>query len=104
MLLTTTPDLGETKIVEYLGLVTGEVILGTNPIKDIAASLRELVGTRSKEYEESLVKAKELALKELEERAVAMGANAIISIQLDFEQVTTHNMIMVCAAGTAVKY
>ncbi|MGK7943711.1 MAG: YbjQ family protein [Microcystaceae cyanobacterium] len=104
MLLTTTPDLKDKKVIEYLGLVTGEVIMGTNPIKDIAAGLRELVGSRSKEYEESLIKAREIALKELEERATAMGANAVISIDLDFEQVTQHNMIMVCASGTAVKY
>ncbi len=104
MLLVTSPDLGDTKIVEYMGLVTGEVIMGTNPIKDIAASLRDLVGSRSKEYEESLIKAREIALKELEEQAHAMGANAVISIALDFEQVTQHNMIMVCATGTAVRY
>lgn len=104
MLLVTSPDLGDTKIVEYMGLVTGEVIMGTNPIKDIAASLRDLVGSRSKEYEESLIKGREIALKELEEQAYAMGANAVISIDLDFEQVTQHNMIMVCATGTAVRY
>lgn len=104
MLLTTTPNIEDKKIVEYLGLVTGEVIMGTNPIKDIAASLRELVGSRSKEYEESLIAARKEALKELEERAIAMGADAVISINLDFEQVSQHNMIMVCATGTAVKY
>ncbi len=104
MLLTTTPNLEDKKIVKYLGLVTGEVIMGTNPIKDIAAGLRDLVGSRVKEYEATLIKAKELVLKELEERAANLGANAVICIDLDFEQVTQNNMIMVCATGTAVIY
>lgn len=103
MLLVTSPNLGDKKIVEYYGLVTGEIIMGTNPIKDIAANLRDLVGGRSKEYEQSLIKAKEIALKELEENAAAMGANAVISIDIDYEQVS-NNMLMVCTAGTAVKY
>ena len=104
MLLVTSPDLGDKKITEYLGLVTSEVIMGTNPIKDIAAGIREIVGSRNKEYEESLIKGRELAIEELKQRATAMGANGVISIDIDYEQMSNHNMIMVCAAGTAVKY
>ena len=104
MLLVTSPDLGKHKITEYLGLVTSEVIMGTNPIKDFAAGIRDIVGTRNKEYENALIKAKELAIEELKERATAMGANAVISIDIDYEQMSRHNLIMVCGAGTAVKY
>ncbi len=104
MLLVNSPNIEGKEIIEYCGLVTSEVLLGTNPIKDIAAGIRGLSDARNKEYEESLVKAKTLALQELEANAQNLGANAIISINLDFEVMGKSNLIMVCGMGTAVKY
>jgi len=105
MLLSTTPTLEGKKIVKYHGLVSGDAILGANLFKDLFASIRDIVGGRSAAYEEELQKAKNLAISEMEARATALGANAVVGIDLDYETITTGgggNMLMVSANGTAV--
>lgn len=104
MLITTTPNIEGKKIKEYFGIVSGEAILGANIIKDFFASIRDIVGGRSGAYEEELAKAKEIALNEMTELAKKLGANAIISVDLDYETVGfgQGNMLMVAASGTAV--
>ena len=83
MIITTTQDVPGMEIVEYKGLATGEVVAGINFIKDIGAGLRNFFGGRSQGYEDEIIQARLLALKELEERAEAMGANAVIGIRID---------------------
>ena len=105
MLLTTTNTLQDRRISEYLGLVSGEAILGANIFKDFFASIRDIVGGRSAAYEKELQKAKEIALREMEEQAEALGANAVIGVDLDYETIGVGqggNMLMVSASGTAV--
>lgn len=101
MIITTTTTLEGKKVKEYKGLVSGEAILGVNVFKDIFAGIRDIVGGRSGAYEEELTKAKDIALKEMEERANALGANAIIAVDLDYETISD-SMLMVSASGTAV--
>lgn len=100
MILTTTSTLEGKRILKYAGLVTGEAILGANIFRDIFASIRDIVGGRSGSYEEALREAKEIAIKEMQEEAIRLGANAIIGIDIDYE--TMNNMLMVTASGTAV--
>lgn len=100
MILTTTSTLDGKKILKYAGLVTGEAILGANIFRDIFASIRDIVGGRSGSYEEALREAKEIAIKEMQEDAKRLGANAVIGIDIDYE--TINNMLMVTASGTAV--
>ncbi|MBO4827284.1 MAG: heavy metal-binding domain-containing protein [Prevotella sp.] len=103
MLLTTTPTIEGTPIKEYKGVVTGETIVGANIWKDIKASIRDIVGGRSASYERVLRQAKETSMKEMEERALEMGANAIVGIDLDYETIGAENaMLMVATSGTAV--
>jgi uncharacterized protein YbjQ (UPF0145 family) len=107
MIVTTTPDLEGHKIVEYLGLVTGDAILGANIFKDFFAGIRDIVGGRSAAYEKELRKAKEIALSEMEAEASALGANAILGVDLDYETISVGqggSMLMVSANGTAVRY
>jgi len=106
MLQTTTPNLEGKEIVTYHGLVTGEAIMGANIFKDLFASIRDIVGGRSAAYEEELHKAKTIALSEMEQRAQAMGANAVVGIDLDYETIGmgNGNMLMVSASGTAVTF
>ena len=104
MILTTTPTVEGHTIIEYKGVVFGEVISGVNFIKDIKASLRDIVGGRSSSYEEELISARTQALRELEERARQMGADAVVGIDLDYEMLgQSGSMLMVSASGTAVK-
>jgi uncharacterized protein YbjQ (UPF0145 family) len=104
MLLTTTPTIEGCPIKEYFGVVTGETIIGANFIKDFFASIRDVIGGRASSYEKVLVEAKDLALKEMEERAKSMGANAIVGIDLDYETIgESSTMLMVSCSGTAVK-
>lgn len=103
MILSTTPTLEGKPIAEYLGLVTGETILGANIIRDFMAGITDIVGGRSRAYEESLVEAKETALSEMTERARALGADAIVGIDLDYETVGQGSMLMVSVSGTAVR-
>lgn len=102
MLLTTTNVVEGHKIKEYKGLVSGEVILGTNIIRDFLASFQDLVGSRSGSYENVLVTSRENAIKEMAERAERMGANAVVGIDVDYETVGPNSMMMVSATGPAV--
>jgi uncharacterized protein YbjQ (UPF0145 family) len=103
MIITTTSSIEGQKITRYLGLVAGEAILGANIFKDLFAGIRDLVGGRSGTYEKELQRAREMALEELSERARALGANAIVGVDLDYEVLGQNNgMLMVSASGTAV--
>lgn len=107
MLVTTTNTLENHRITEYLGLVTGEAILGANIFKDFFAGIRDIVGGRSAAYEQELRKAKQIALDEMIAAAQSLGANAVIAVDLDYETLSagqTGGMLMVSASGTAVKY
>ncbi len=103
MLLTTTNNIEGRKVKQYIGIVTGEVILGANLFKDFFASIRDIIGGRSGSYEKVLKEAKDSALQELTDKARAVGANAIIGIDLDYETLGANgSMLMVSASGTAV--
>ena len=103
MLITTTSTLQDIKVVKYLGVVSGETIIGANIFKDFFAGIRDIVGGRAGTYERVLREAKEQAMAEMEQVAAQMGANAIIGVDLDFETVgDSGSMLMVTAAGTAV--
>ena len=104
MILTTTPTLEGRTIIEYKGVVFGEVISGVNFIKDFKASLRDFVGGRSGSYEQELINARAQALRELEERARQLNADAVVGIDLDYEVLGQNgSMLMVSASGTAVR-
>lgn len=102
MLLTTTNHLGDEEI-RFFGLVSGEVILGTNFIRDIFASIRDFVGGRSATYERALREGRDTALKEMTDEALALGANGVIGIAIHYETVGK-GMLMVVATGTAIRY
>ena len=103
MILTTTPTIEGKQIVNYHGVVFGEVITGVNFVKDFFAGVRNLVGGRSGSYEDELMKARENTLQEMEQRAMEKGANAVVGIDLDYEVLGENNgMLMVTASGTAV--
>lgn len=101
MLMTTTPSIEGKQIAHYHGIVTGETIIGANMFRDIFASIRDIVGGRSRAYEEVLQQAKDTALKEMGEQAARLGANAVIGVDLDYETING-SMLMVTASGTAV--
>ena len=103
MILTTTPHVENRTIAEYLGIVTGEAILGANIFKDLFAGIRDIVGGRSGAYEEELRKARETAFTELGAWATQLGADAVVGIDLDYETVGQGSMLMVTASGTAVR-
>lgn len=104
MIITTTPNVEGSPVSEYLGIVSGEAILGANMFKDLFAGIRDIVGGRSGAYEEELRRAKEIALQEMQHNAQMLGANAILSIDLDYETVGSNgSMLMVTASGTAVR-
>ena len=102
MIHSTTPTLEGKTISQYLGVVTGEAILGANIVKDFFAGIRDIVGGRSAAYEKELQKARVIAFKEMDEKAQALGANAILGIDLDYETVGGGKMLMVTVSGTAV--
>ena len=103
MIVTTTPTIEGHPIKEYKGLVTGETIIGANFVKDFFAGIRDIVGGRSSSYESVLREAKDVALKEMQESAQLMGANAVIGVDLDYEALGANgSMLMVTASGTAV--
>ncbi|NGZ04195.1 MAG: hypothetical protein CV090_14230 [Nitrospira sp. WS238] len=103
MILSTTNSIEGKKVVKYLGLVSGDAILGANIFRDFFASVRDIVGGRSAAYEKELRKAKNIALDEMQEQAKSLGANAIIGIDIDYETIGTNSsMLMVSANGTAV--
>ena len=104
MIMTTTPSIEGKRIREYLGVVTGEAILGAHLLKDIFAGIRDIVGGRSAAYEEELGRAREVAFEEVEAEARGLGADAVVGIDLDYEVVgKTGSMLMVSISGTAVK-
>ncbi len=102
MIITTTPIIQGKEIKEYLGIVTGEAIMGANIVKDIFASITDIVGGRSAAYEKELTRARSIAVKEMEENARILGANGIVGVDLDYETVR-EGMLMVSVSGTAVK-
>ncbi len=104
MLVLTTNTIEGKKISKYYGIVSGEAILGANIFKDIFAGIRDIVGGRSAAYEKELRSAKDIALREMIEAATALGANAVIGVDLDYETIGGGggNMLMVSASGTAV--
>lgn len=104
MMLSTTNTIEGSPVKDYLGIVTGETIIGANIFKDFFASIRDIVGGRSGSYERVLREAKDTALKEMTENASKLGASAVIGIDLDYETVGKNGgMLMVTASGTAVK-
>lgn len=105
MLIVTTDSVGDKSAMRHLGLVSGEAILGANIFKDFFAGIRDIVGGRSAAYEGELRKAKLIALQEMQAEAVALGANAIVGVDLDYETISLGKgggMLMVSASGTAV--
>ncbi len=105
MLIVTTPNIEGKRITQYLGLVSGEAILGANIFKDLFAGIRDIVGGRSAAYEKELRKAKDIAIQEMVNEAKALGGNAVIGVDLDYETISSGastNMLMVSANGTAV--
>ena len=105
MLIVTTDAIEGRKITKHLGIVSGEAILGANIFRDFFAGIRDIVGGRSAAYEQELRKAKDIALREMSDQAQAMGANAIVAVDLDYETISVGNgggMLMVSASGTAV--
>lgn len=103
MILTTTPSIEGKKIVNYLGIVTSEAVVGANIVRDLFASIRDIVGGRTGSYESVLREAKDSAMQELEEYARQLGANAVVGIDIDYETVGSNgSMLMVAASGTAV--
>jgi len=104
MIITTTPTIDGKKIIEYKGIVCGEVISGVNFIKDFTAGLSNFFGGRSATYEDELIQARESALKEMEQRASNLGANAVVGVDIDYEVLGADNgMLMVSVSGTAVR-
>jgi len=105
MLTSTTNTIEGRPVRQYLGIVTGEAILGTNVFRDFFAGIRDIIGGRSGSYEKALREARDIAIREMCEEAEAMGANAVIGIDLDYETISAGNsggMLMVSASGTAV--
>lgn len=103
MIITTTPTVEGKTIKHYLGLVVGEAIVGANILKDLFAGIRDIVGGRSAAYEQELQNARNIAIQEMVERATALGANAIVGIDLDYEVLGQGgSMLMVTVSGTAV--
>jgi uncharacterized protein YbjQ (UPF0145 family) len=104
MIVTTTPSIEGRSIREYKGVVFGEVISGVNFIRDFAASIRNIIGGRSGSYEEELISARNQAMDEMCSRAVRLGADAVIGVDIDYEVLGENGgMLMVTASGTAVK-
>jgi uncharacterized protein YbjQ (UPF0145 family) len=103
MIITTTPSIEGKRITKYLGVITGEAILGANIFRDMFAAVRDIVGGRSASYERELGKAREIALEDLEDWAAELGANAVVGVDVDYESFGQSNgMMMVSVTGTAV--
>ena len=103
MILSTTPQIEGRTIREYKGVVTGETIIGANAFKDFFAGIRDIIGGRAGSYEKVLREAKDTSMQEMMERARAMGANAIVGIDIDYETIGANgSMLMVATSGTAV--
>ena len=105
MIVTTTATVDGKQISQYLRIVAGETIVGINVFKDFAAGIRNLVGGRSQAYEEEVNRARETALAEMVDRAIALGADGVVGVDIDYETLGTDNgMMMVTATGTAEKF
>ncbi|MBC7338844.1 MAG: heavy metal-binding domain-containing protein [Firmicutes bacterium] len=102
MIITTTPVIEGKPVQEYLGIVTGEAILGANIVRDLFATITDIVGGRSAAYEEELRRAREIALQEMADEATRLGGNAVVGVDIDYE-VVREGMLMVSASGTAVR-
>jgi uncharacterized protein YbjQ (UPF0145 family) len=103
MLLSTTPQIEGHPIREYKGVVTGETIIGANMFKDLFAGIRDIVGGRAGSYEKVLIEAKDTSMQEMMQRAYALGANAVVGIDIDYETIGANgSMLMVATSGTAV--
>ena len=103
MITTTTPSIEGKRIQEYKGIVFGEVVAGVDVIKDFSAGISNFFGGRSSTYEGELIQARQNALREMEERAREIGANAVVGVDIDYEVLGSNNgMLMVTASGTAV--
>ncbi len=104
MIVTTTPAVEGRKILEYRGIVFGEVINGVDFVKDFAAGLTNFFGGRSRGYEDEIIEARQNVLREMEQRAADWGANAVVGVKVDYEVLGVNNgMLMVSATGTAVR-
>jgi uncharacterized protein YbjQ (UPF0145 family) len=101
MIVTTTPSVEGKPIKEYKGIVAGEAIMGANIVRDIFASITDIVGGRSGAYESKLIQAREVSIDEMVQHAEELGANAVVGVDIDYE-VVREGMLMVTAAGTAV--
>ena len=102
MIITTTPTIEGHPIQEYLGIVTGEAILGAHIGRDILASFTDIIGGRSSEYEEEVQKARRIAMDEMGSQAKGRGGNAVVGVDIDYE-VIRDGMLMVSASGTVVQ-
>ncbi|MGX9134631.1 YbjQ family protein [Rummeliibacillus sp. JY-2-4R] len=103
MLVTTTNNIEGKTIQTYHGIVTGEAILGANIVRDLFASITDVIGGRSSAYENKLAEGREIAIEEMKQKALKLGANAVIGVDLDFETIR-EGMLMCVATGTAVVY
>jgi uncharacterized protein YbjQ (UPF0145 family) len=104
MIITTTPSIEGRRISEYLGVVTGEAIMGANLFKDLFAGIRDIVGGRSGAYEKELRNARVIAFEEIETAATNLGANAVVGVDIDYEVLGEKSgMLMVSVSGTAVR-
>jgi len=102
VIVTTTPSVEGNHIREYLGVVAGEAVMGANIVKDLFATVTDIVGGRSATYENELIKARHIALKEMQDEAAKLGGNAVVGVDIDYE-VIRQGMLLVTASGTAVK-
>ena len=103
MIISTTSSLEGKRITRYVGLVSGEAIIGANIVKDFFAGIRDIVGGRAGSYEDGLREAKDIALREMQQYAASLGANAVVGVDLDYETLGSNgSMLMVSASGTAV--
>jgi uncharacterized protein YbjQ (UPF0145 family) len=103
ILLSTTSIIEGRPVSRYLGIVTGEAIIGANIFRDMFATVRDIVGGRSATYEKGLAEARETAMREMSQKATSLGANAVIAVDIDYEVLGQNNgMLMVSVSGTAV--
>lgn len=102
MIVSTTHNIEGKRVTDYLGVVTGEAIVGANVLRDLAATARDIFGGRSGAYEQELRKARELAIQEMQDEAQKLGASAVIGVDIDYESIRG-TMLMVSASGTAVR-
>lgn len=103
MLVTTTQSLENRPVAEYLGIVTGEAIMGANIFRDLFAGIRDIVGGRSGSYEEVIRKGRDEAMREMKAEAAKLGADAIVGVDIDYDTVSQGTMMMITCSGTAVR-